>query len=468
MRAALGAVLFLLPLPFGAVEEGAVFAFEAATLALFALHLVFGSRRARIDDPGERAPLPSAAKILAAFFIGFGILQLLPLPNILLQVLSPQAFRLRTAAATVVSGGSPASGWGTFSLAPSLSGERLLLIICCFLFGYLVWAAIRTKKDLTFFAGVLIAGGVFQSFFGLAGFFSGSGKIWGFTKVTFLDSATGSYINRNHFSGYLEMIFPISLGFFLAKADFFSMKTGVRLKEKLLWFGQERLQKAFLLALLSILIGLGIFYSRSRTGIFVFFATFILLLLVLSVFGRKEGRSIKAARTILLSVLAGAILIGIGPVITRFAESHLAKEARAAYFSGSLELMGRFPVTGVGLGVFVQAYPMVRARADPRLVDHAHNDYLEFAVEAGWLATAALLAAALLALVWAVRQWRKRRDPLIRGVTLGALLGVAALFIHSLTDFNLQIPANAATFAAVFAMALAGPHCGKNGGPDRA
>jgi len=74
-----------------------------------------------------------------------------------------------------------------------------------------------------------------------------------------------------------------------------------------------------------------------------------------------------------------------------------------------------------------------------------------------------LAAAALIALIWAVRRWRERHDPLVRGVTLGAILGVTAILIHSLTDFNLQIPANAATFAAIFAIALAGADCGKNG-----
>jgi O-antigen ligase len=115
------------------------------------------------------------------------------------------------------------------------------------------------------------------------------------------------------------------------------------------------------------------------------------------------------------------------------------------------------------LGGFVYAYPTVRSVYDPSLADHAHNDYLELAAEAGLIAALALVAAALIALVWAVRRWRERHDPLVRGVTLGAILGVTAILIHSLTDFNLQIPANAATFAAVFAIALAGADCGRNG-----
>ena len=463
IRGALCAVLFLLPLPFGAVGEGAILAFETATLVLFAFHILFVSGRARGDDSVEHAPLLPILKILPAVFFGIATLQILPLPFSVLKILSPQTFRLQAEAAAVAFGGPVVGGWGTLSLVPSLSLRQLLLFFCCFLFGYMVWSYIRTKKDLELFVWTLLAGAVFQAFYGLAEFFSGSGKIWGFLKVHYLDSATGTFINRNHFSGYLEMIFPISLGYILAKADFFSMKPGGRLKEKLLWFSQDRLQKVFLLSLISILIGLGIFFSRSRTGIFIFFATFFLLAMALSAFGRKKRRSLKVVRTVIVAILAVAVLIGIDPLIERFAQGHLTQDPRAVYFANSIELIGRFPVAGVGLGGFIYAYPTVRKIYDPSLVDHAHNDYLELAAEAGLIAALALIAAALIALVWAVRRWRERHDPLVRGVTLGAILGVVAILIHSLTDFNLQIPANAATFAAVFALALAGAVCGKNG-----
>jgi len=466
IRGALCAVLFLLPLPFGAVGEGAFFAFETATLVLFSIHILFVSGRDRGDDRAERAPLLPVLKILPAVFFAIAALQILPLPFPLLEILSPQAFRLQAEAAALAVGGPVTGGWGTLSLVPSLALGQILLFFCCFLFGYMVWSYIRTKRDLELFVWTLLAGAAFQAFYGLAEFFSGSGKIWGFFKVHYLDSATGTFINRNHFSGYLEMVFPISLGYILAKADFFSMEPGDRLREKLLWFSQARLQRAFLLSLISVLIGLGIFFSRSRTGILILFATFFLLAMALSAFGRKNRRSLKVVRTVAVAVLAVTALIGVDPLIERFTKGQLIRDPREVYFANSVELIGRFPAAGVGLGGFVHAYPTVRKIYDPSLVDHAHNDYLELAAEAGLIAALALVAAALIALVWAVRSWRERRDPLVRGVTLGAILGVMAILIHSLTDFNLHIPANAATFAAVFAIALAGADCGKSGWTD--
>ena len=57
----------------------------------------------------------------------------------------------------------------------------------------------------------MLISAIFQSFYGLTEFFGGTERIFGYKKKLGLGSATGTYINRNHFSGFLEMIFPISL-----------------------------------------------------------------------------------------------------------------------------------------------------------------------------------------------------------------------------------------------------------------
>lgn len=47
---------------------------------------------------------------------------------------------------------------------------------------------------------------------------------------------------------------------------------------------------------------------------------------------------------------------------------------------------------------------------------------------------------------------KRRRDPLMRGMAFASLMGTIALLIHSTVDFNLQIPANAATFMVILAL----------------
>ena len=85
--------------------------------------------------------------------------------------------------------------------------------------------------------------------------------------------------------------------------------------------------------------------------------------------------------------------------------------------------------------------------------DQAHNDYLQAAAEYG-------LPLALL--FWAFVVWRffralfhffDSRNPRTQGLALGAAAAIFTILVHSLVDFNLQIPANLATFALVLGLA---------------
>jgi hypothetical protein len=53
-----------------------------------------------------------------------------------------------------------------------------------------------------------------------------------------------------------------------------------------------------------------------------------------------------------------------------------------------------------------------------------------------------VIAGAAYYLFMVTRLWFQRRNPFVKGVTIGCLGGIAYIILHSLTDFNLQIPAN--------------------------
>ncbi len=66
----------------------------------------------------------------------------------------------------------------------------------------------------------------------------------------------------------------------------------------------------------------------------------------------------------------------------------------------------------------------------------------------------ALLGFSVLASLWAaIRAQLTRRDRLLQGMGFAATMGIIALLIHSAVDFNLQIPANAAMFVILMALA---------------
>jgi len=58
----------------------------------------------------------------------------------------------------------------------------------------------------------------------------------------------------------------------------------------------------------------------------------------------------------------------------------------------------------------------------------------------------------LMTFVLALRTQYRRRNPLCRGIAFSVVMAIIALLIHSTVEFNLQIPANAATFMVILAL----------------
>jgi O-antigen ligase len=103
------------------------------------------------------------------------------------------------------------------------------------------------------------------------------------------------------------------------------------------------------------------------------------------------------------------------------------------------------PLLGWGLGTFPIMYPHYKSYATDVVVNQAHNDYLQALVETG--------IAGFACVVWfiaglyrsAVQNLRAGFEATTSRV-LGPVVGCTGILIHSLFDFNLHIPANAAMF----------------------
>jgi O-antigen ligase len=92
----------------------------------------------------------------------------------------------------------------------------------------------------------------------------------------------------------------------------------------------------------------------------------------------------------------------------------------------------------------------------------AHNDYLNALAEWGVVGTGLVAAAWVLLGLGVLKTW-----PSVRGkpkglgdeknsnkfaLVLGATLGLAAILVHSVVDFNMHIPANAILAIALMAL----------------
>ena len=121
----------------------------------------------------------------------------------------------------------------------------------------------------------------------------------------------------------------------------------------------------------------------------------------------------------------------------------------------TLRIIRDHPYRGTGFGTFALATPGYTSWYTEYVIDKAHNDYLQLLSEVG-------LVGFCFAVFWLVGFFRSVllmvRDSSLPFSTLrlGAFCGCLALLIHSLVDFNLQIPANAIYFSVLAALATRG------------
>ncbi len=463
--------LAFLPLPYGAVEEWAIFVFEAATILLFAAYLVWEYSESR--EKGERreframveSPKFKFVGAMVAVFLAVAVLQLLPFPLAWLKVISPETAALYTWSGLAAQG----KRFFTLSLVPAATRTELVKYACYGLFAWLLWRVVRTRRRAETVVLVILGSALFQAAYGLAEYFGGTGRIFSYKNLRGTGSAFGTFINRDHYAGFLEMAFPLSLGYLLARADFFALKKGLTLRQKLVWFSQERLQKVIVLGAVAVVLGVGLFFSRSRSGVLILVVTFFLMMTALSL-GRggpgetggrtpparrlRQGRFLKVVRTTGLALAFTLVTIGIKPVLERFTLESILREARPRFYDLTLDMIRDHPLFGTGAGTYIYAYTRYERQDLGGILHHAHNDYLETLAEMGLIGGGAIILAAFVGLGLTFGRWLGRNDVFARGVGLGAMGGIAAVLIHSLSDFNLRIPANAVYFVALYALGM--------------
>ena len=108
---------------------------------------------------------------------------------------------------------------------------------------------------------------------------------------------------------------------------------------------------------------------------------------------------------------------------------------------------------GTGLGTLQIVFPPYETLYDGRIVNHAHNDYVEALAEtgiAGGLCCALYLG---LLLFHSSKQLSGSNTSFAAVLNLSGLVACSGFLVHSLVDFNLHLPANAQLFFLVATLA---------------
>jgi O-antigen ligase len=438
-------------LAFGAVEPWSIATFGLSIIALLALWIIKGLMDRRLSIIAPPTALPLAALIL------LGALQCI----------------------TITDSSGKNLSISLDAEATRLATEVLLILLIAFLLSANFLAKIPA---LTWLRNFLIFFGLALSVFGLIQRFTWNGKYYWMIEPSAEPPAPfGPFVNHNHFAGYIEMIAPIPVALILRRV--------------------VRGELALVYGFAAAMMGLAVIMSLSRGGMISLSAG----LMFVVAFGFKsskteelkggseemEAETMKqedkenfpyvipsscllvyrtpsrfpyaASRAFAMIVMIFTICLGVwwagaDPVIQRVENSKLAQNSMGAGHGGETFFQSRGWIwrdtaamirdkwaMGVGLGAYGTAYPIYNSLDGTLLVEQAHNDYLQVMADAGILG--AVIALWFIFLIARdIARASRHKSKVMSGTALGVGGGMIALLVHSIFDFNFQIPSNALLF----------------------
>jgi O-antigen ligase len=395
------AILLFLPLAFGGVEPWAVFALEVSSLFLLCVWAYRQWTNRQINFSNQPIYRPMAA------FIGVAILQ---------WVIGTSAYRLDTY-------------------------THVLLYFAYGMLAFVVSQTLRRASQFELMTKLFTAyGGVVAAFAVLQGM-APNGKLYWIFPLHQGGYIYGPYVNHNHYAGLMEMLTPFPMVMAATSMTDGNRKIGI--------------------AGVAALMAASIFLSGSRGGMIAFVVQMVVLAILLL---RKQSSGWR--QPIMLGGFVALVIIfmvwmGGNELTKRLVSIHsetreeLTGGVRFTVDRDCLRMFIKRPFLGWGLGTFPTVYPQFRSFYTLFFVNEAHNDYLQLLVETGIAGLSIMIWFLVVAgrrAAFKLNNWTQNPSGQL---TVAALLGCIGILVHSFLDFNLQIPANAALFYVLCALAAA-------------
>jgi O-antigen ligase len=306
--------------------------------------------------------------------------------------------------------------------------------------GFAAWTiARRGAESVMRLFNILVIIGVLEALLGLVQFFVAPGWIFGYITAS---RTSGTLINKNHFSGLMGLLIPVCLGYALIG----------RLR-----YGDWA--RSYVYVLGGAFMAVALLFSLSRSGIFSFLITMTILGPLIRIKGSEAriGRGMVAG--LLLLVLAATLWIGVDVIVQRYStllldDDILIRDGRMIVFQDTVRMIAAHP-WGVGPGKYQDVFRQFQTFRSDLLFDHAHNDYLETTAEFGLPLAILLWGGIGLILYRLIRTFLATTSSSNTGILMSCIGSVIGILIHSLTDFNLQIPVNAMLFSMFLGIGLA-------------
>jgi O-antigen ligase len=329
------------------------------------------------------------------------------------------------------------------------NGLLILVALTTYSLSAVFLTAVRTR--LLLIGGFLLLE-VGHLWVGLTQYISGNNLLpFDFVRPDYGSRASGFYVCPNHLAGFLETLALVLLAIAL--------------------FGRVKVWLRVILIYFACAGFVGVMITGSRGG----YLSSGIGLVVLGMYGAYHLKRVGRVRFdhLFLGASVGCVALLLGftfvthsDLLTkRFGSIIEPRDVRPRLWQAGMRALALNPVVGTGAGtylVFGRKFRDLSVQTDPV---YAHNDYVQLLAEYGIVAGALLVGflAAHLVSAWNFVQrmlrWLQQNEKMFSSslaLVVGAAAAIVALVVHSIFDFNLQIPANTLFVALLFGI-LANP-----------
>jgi len=387
-------------------------------------------------------------RLMGLLFFGFVFLQVIPLPRFLLNIVSPHTVSILDQFYL------ESIDFHSLSIVPTETLTFAFRLLVLVFFFYVLVRLDLEKSDIYSLINIMALSGFFQVILGLFKIVLKNNKFfllfhnWEQIPRTII----GTIPNPDHFSFYLEMIFPLVLGIVLIRmfvlepidSSLGSLLRMVFVKKKLL----------FLLIILSCLAA-GITFSRSLSGRVILLLGLFLVGLGFFYYRLKSSTLFfPHMRWIILVITLVSLFVAWQNAMANVNRFDKMGNIRARFWENSHELWKQYPILGTGFGTFKHISFMHTTDNRVEWLTHSHNEYLETLSEGGIIGAGLFFGMLGILGVSLFKMWRIRHHMEAKVLGLAVLVSLIGAAFHSLFDYALRIPANGFLFTLILALGI--------------
>lgn len=453
--------LILMPLPLGGNRSWVLLITIPGLLTVWALLVCQQESRQQLSLAISQAKLPLAC------FTGIALLQCLQsqiLPSAWLAAISPGL-------ASTWQGSSQ----GSLSLDRFNTQLYAALTLCyASAFIFIQYFALQSARLIKQLVLALVLAGIFQAVLGIY-LYSVHADYSLFYFALHHVRTIGTFTYHNHYAFYLVMMLCLGLGLIMAEPATQQDGGWKQHLNKLLAFVESR---KMLLRLGLIVIVIALVLTKSRMGNAAFFTALLASMMIYLMLAKPRNKSLLwlVASVIIIDIVVLGSWVGLDKVAERIGNTALNKdsatlsamirgqgnsaewprdesvEARMLPADYAVKIIKDFPLTGSGAGTFYTIFPTYKPATVNDFYDHAHNDYVELFTDHGFIGISLFVALVLCVLARTIRTIQNRKSTLAKGLSFSTIMACCAVMMHSLVDFNLQVPTNAMLITCILSL----------------